>query len=114
MGYHGVPSMPVYVYKAILDEISPVADTDTLVERYCGIGANILYQRIMVRRHLVEAINGQGQALAFLNAILDGSYSGTYKTKRCTIQKCHVGYRYITAVKMAGGLESSRGWIWQS
>lgn len=41
MGYHGVPQMPVFAYKAIMDEVSPVKDTDKLVERYCGVGATI-------------------------------------------------------------------------
>jgi hypothetical protein len=50
MGYHGVPSMPVFVYKAIQDEFSPVADTDTLVERYCGVGANITVGGPMSKR----------------------------------------------------------------
>lgn len=35
MGYHGVPRMPVYIYKAIADEISVVADADKVVDRYC-------------------------------------------------------------------------------
>lgn len=36
MGYHGVPQVPLYVYKAIADEVSVVNDTDALVERYCN------------------------------------------------------------------------------
>lgn len=45
MGYHGVPSMPVFAYKATEDEPLPVEDTDGLIERYCAVSANILYQR---------------------------------------------------------------------
>jgi hypothetical protein len=36
MGYHGVPAMPVFAvfaYEAIHDELSPVSDTDVLIER---------------------------------------------------------------------------------
>lgn len=36
MGYHGVPQVPLYVYKAIADEVSVVNDTDALVARFCG------------------------------------------------------------------------------
>lgn len=35
LGYHGVPQMPLFVYKAIVDEISVVEDTDSLVAEYC-------------------------------------------------------------------------------
>lgn len=40
MGYHGVPQMPVFAYKAIEDEISVVEDTDALVDKYCNSKAN--------------------------------------------------------------------------
>lgn len=42
MGYHGVPQVPLYVYKAIDDEVSVVNDTDTLVERYCNSKSTFL------------------------------------------------------------------------
>jgi hypothetical protein len=86
MGYHGVPQMPVFAYKAINDEQSPVAETDVLVERYCGIGANILYQRNTVGGHLAEDINAHDDALAFVTAVLNGTYSELYNTTGCTIQ----------------------------
>lgn len=40
MGYHGVPQMPIFAYKAIEDEISVVGDTDALVDKYCNSKAN--------------------------------------------------------------------------
>lgn len=40
MGYHGVPQMPIFAYKAIEDEISVVEDTDDLVDKYCNSKAN--------------------------------------------------------------------------
>lgn len=36
MGYHGIPQLPIYAYKAIHDEISVVDDTDVLVNRFCN------------------------------------------------------------------------------
>ena len=70
MGYHGVPAMPVFAYKAIKDEISPVADTDALVQRYCAVGANMVYQRNTIGGHVAEFTNGQARAFGFLNAVL--------------------------------------------
>ena len=37
--------MPVFVYKAIHDEVSVVQEFDKLVNEYCELGANILYER---------------------------------------------------------------------
>lgn len=77
MGYHGVPQMPIFAYKAIADEVSPIADTDTLVDRYCGVGANIWYQRNTVGSHTLEAVNGDARAFEFLTAVFDGFYHRT-------------------------------------
>lgn len=41
-GYHGIPRMPVFVYKAIQDEVAPVNEADALVDRYCSVGTEIL------------------------------------------------------------------------
>lgn len=85
-GYHGVPAMPVFFYKAIGDELSPVADTDALVERYCEVGANIFYQRNSVGGHLAEYYNGLPAATAFVTAALDGTFAQKYQTTGCTVQ----------------------------
>ena len=85
-GYHGVPSMPVFAYKAIGDEFSPIADSDALIEKYCADGANILYNRNTVGGHLAEYFNGEPRAIDFLNAVLDGTYSQKYQDVGCTIQ----------------------------
>ena len=88
MGYHGVPAMPVYVYKAVNDEISVVADTDALVERYCGVGANIMYLRNSVGGHVAEATNGFLGAFGFLGSVLSGTYNAT---TGCTIMNVTMG-----------------------
>lgn len=87
MGYHGVPQMPVFAYKAIGDEVSPVADTDKLVDRYCGVGATILYQRNTVGSHVTEAGNGDARAVQFLTSIFDGKFTQT----GCVISNVTVG-----------------------
>ncbi|OOF95015.1 hypothetical protein ASPCADRAFT_208635 [Aspergillus carbonarius ITEM 5010] len=86
MGYHGFPQMPVFAYKAIHDEVSPVQDTDRLVKRYCGVGVNILYERNTVGGHSAEQLNGDARAWAWLGSVLEGTYAQTYKTLGCTIR----------------------------
>lgn len=86
MGYHGVPQMPLFVYKAIADELSPVGDTDALVAKYCAVGANILYQRNTVGGHLAEDYNGDASAFEWLSSVLDGTYSTLYPSQGCTVQ----------------------------
>ncbi|KAB8356598.1 hypothetical protein FH972_024180 [Carpinus fangiana] len=65
-GVHGVPRMPLYVYKAVHDEISPIADTDALVSKLCGLGSHIEYVRDTVGAHGTFGVTGAGGALAFL------------------------------------------------
>lgn len=51
MGQHGVPQMPLFVYKAVADEISPIADTDALVDQFCNDGVSITYVRDYAGEH---------------------------------------------------------------
>ncbi|KIW23589.1 uncharacterized protein PV07_11776 [Cladophialophora immunda] len=87
MGYHGVPQMPTFMYKATHDEYSPVGDTDSLVARYCNAGANILYQRNRAGNHLDEETNGDARAFDWLNAALNGTLM---MQRGCTIQNVTV------------------------
>ena len=48
MGFHGVPTMPIFSYHAIADEIAPTSPIDQLMERYCEIGVDLWYQRNLV------------------------------------------------------------------
>ena len=82
MGLHGVPHMPLFIYKAIYDELSPVADTDELVNEYCTGGANIIYQRNTVGGHEAEVTNGDASAFDWLTSTLEGKYHHV----GCTIQ----------------------------
>lgn len=77
MGYHGVPAMPVFAYKAVGDELSRVSDTDALVRRYCAVGADILYHRNELGSHTTELLNGLGRALNFVDRVLAGAYNHT-------------------------------------
>ena len=82
MGYHGIPQMPLYIYKATHDEITPIEDTDDLVDRYCKVGVNILYERNTNAGHLAEETNGDASAFTWLKEVLGGTYSHT----GCTIR----------------------------
>ncbi|KAH8653189.1 secretory lipase-domain-containing protein [Tricladium varicosporioides] len=72
MTYHGVPNTPVFVYKAVNDEVTLVGDSDAYVERSCAMGAKVRYERNLVGGHVDEFTNGQGRALAWLNDIFEG------------------------------------------
>lgn len=76
LGYHGVPTMPLFVYKAIDDELAPVEEVDNLVDRWCSLGGvDILYERNRVGDHLGEYYNGVPRARRFLESVLDGTNS---------------------------------------
>jgi hypothetical protein len=77
MGYHGVPRMPLFVYKAIEDTLSKIEDTDALVNKYCKDGTKILYQRNTVGGHEAESINGDASAFEWLGSVLDGTLDQT-------------------------------------
>lgn len=91
MGYHGVPQMPLYAYKAIQDEVAPVEETDALVEKYCTIGANIFYQRNTRGGHFDEYYNGDLPAFDWLSSVADGSWNKKYPSQGCTVQNVTVG-----------------------
>lgn len=75
MGNHGVPQAPMFVYKAIRDEISPIADTDALVAKYCAVNGTVIqYERNTVTHHKDEQDAGSAHAFAFLSSVLDGTY----------------------------------------
>lgn len=82
MGYHGVPQMPLFAYKAIADEVSNITDTDALVDKYCEVGARILYQRNTRGGHSVEAQNSDAAAFFWLSNVLNG----VTVPSGCTIQ----------------------------
>lgn len=72
MGTHGTPTMPLFAYKAVGDEVSPAADTDALVQTLCARGATIEYHRDLVGEHFTEAITGSVSALAWVGDRLAG------------------------------------------
>ncbi|KAI5456654.1 secretory lipase-domain-containing protein [Mariannaea sp. PMI_226] len=74
LGFKGVPTMPMFVYKAIGDQYVPIEQTDITVSRLCNGGANIRYERNTVGEHVSEIENGKPRAMKWLRNIFDESY----------------------------------------
>ncbi|KHN97079.1 Lipase, secreted [Metarhizium album ARSEF 1941] len=66
------PRIPLYVYKPVHDEISPVADSDALVAFYCARGTPVQYERDWVSLHGTLLVTGAAKALSWLVDIVDG------------------------------------------
>jgi hypothetical protein len=90
MGQHGIPMMPLFLYKAIADEVSPIRSTDALVGAYCDKGTRILYQRNTAGEHLSEELNGDSRALAWLDCVLDGKGCRVDLRQHCIVQNVTV------------------------
>lgn len=76
-GYHGIPQTPVFAYKAIDDDFAPVSDSDELIDRWCGIGVDVRYERNEVGAHVSEITNGRDRALSWLKTVFDGTLEKT-------------------------------------
>ncbi|KAG5915828.1 hypothetical protein E4U42_007900 [Claviceps africana] len=83
-GQH-VPRVPLFVYKAIHDEVSPVADTDALVRFYCDGGASVEYVRDEVSTHATLAITGPTFVLPWLRRVLRGEHVADGKCSTRTV-----------------------------
>ncbi|ATY65439.1 secretory lipase [Cordyceps militaris] len=73
LGGRGMPDVPVFIYKGVADDLSPVADTDALVDYYCAHGApSLQYYRDLTADHGGMAVAGAGRAVDFLHAVMNG------------------------------------------
>jgi len=72
MGHTGVPAMPIFAYKAEGDEVSPVNDTNLLVNTLCSKGAIIEYHRDLIGEHATESLTGSVSAFGWIQDRLDG------------------------------------------
>lgn len=68
MGMRSTPKIPMYIYEAAHDDVSPINETDALLAKYCAAGASITYERndtpLVV--HVVESIVGLPGAIQWL------------------------------------------------
>ncbi|PGH10596.1 hypothetical protein AJ79_05419 [Helicocarpus griseus UAMH5409] len=90
LGFRGTPKMPLYVYKAVADEIAPVENTDELVQKYCSNGATVEYYRNLVGTHFTEVITGSVNALGWISDRLAGvtvSNKGSCNTEDVAISE---------------------------
>ncbi|KAM5343280.1 hypothetical protein ACJ41O_014246 [Fusarium nematophilum] len=74
LGHRGIPTMPMFVYKAIEDQFCPIEDTDATVKRFCDAGVRITYERNTVGEHVSEIENGKPRAFKWIQSIFDESY----------------------------------------
>lgn len=102
MGVHGLPDVPMYVYKAIEDLLAPVQDTDVLVDQYCAEGqaaaarkeggVQILYERNTIGGHVAEEINEDAAAVEFLSNAINGKLgAGWPGSGGCVVRNVTVG-----------------------
>lgn len=61
-----MPKAPVFLYKGVFDQISPVRETDAIYDFYCANNASVEYQRDALAEHAVAAVSGAPGALAYL------------------------------------------------
>ncbi|KJZ79175.1 hypothetical protein HIM_01326 [Hirsutella minnesotensis 3608] len=66
------PRIPIFLYKSTADEISPVRETDELVNQYCARGASVEYQRDLGSDHGSLAILAAPKALWWLKETMNG------------------------------------------
>lgn len=72
MGQH-IPQIPLYIYKSAGDEVSPVNDTDYLVNKiYCPGGARVQYLRDDLSEHALMDILGAPDAFFWLEDRMNG------------------------------------------
>ncbi|KAL5364478.1 secretory lipase-domain-containing protein [Aspergillus floccosus] len=61
-----IPVIPLFIYKSIGDEVSPIADSDELVTKYCEGGADVEYKRDKFSEHASLEVIGAPDAFLWL------------------------------------------------
>ena len=91
VGTHGGFHSPAFVYKAVHDELVPIADSDALVCQQCMNGSNIFYERNLVGGHIDESVNGDASAWEFIESALTGRLAESgFRTSGCVISLTNV------------------------
>ncbi|KAL3965492.1 hypothetical protein ACCO45_002496 [Purpureocillium lilacinum] len=68
---------PLFIYKSVNDEISPISETDALVDKWCADGTRIEYQRDKESDHEKLAILAAPKALSWLIDTMNGRNRNT-------------------------------------
>lgn len=79
------PQIPIYWYKSVHDEVSPVEDSDVVFDKYCAGGATVEYIRDRASEHGSCAATGAPRAIAWLKNIMDGGKPKAGCTKKTVI-----------------------------
>lgn len=79
------PQIPFFWYKSTNDEISPIDDTDELVDSYCERGVSIEYIRDLLSEHSSSAATGAPKALSWLKDRLNGKEVSPGCTKKTRV-----------------------------
>ncbi|KAG5985207.1 hypothetical protein E4U55_000452 [Claviceps digitariae] len=82
LGQH-VPRMPLYIYNAISDEISPIQNTDQMVDQYCAGGATVQYDRVPLTEHSLLEPFGSTKALSWLQLVMAGQSTDSFGPYKC-------------------------------
>jgi hypothetical protein len=77
-----VPSWPVRIFQANIDEIVVTGDVDNYVNGFCDKGAKVLYVKEYVGEHQSLSITGTPAALAWLDDRFNGVDAGLNGCKR--------------------------------
>lgn len=73
MGLHGVPQSPIYSYKGVLDQVSNIAETDALMNKFRRQNVTVEYYRATNVGHAISAAYGFVVGWPWLEARLDGT-----------------------------------------
>ncbi|KAF3767334.1 LIP-domain-containing protein [Cryphonectria parasitica EP155] len=90
MGLHGRPGVPLFLYKAIADEFTPIYQTDELVAQFCAEGVDVLYERNTVGEHVSELANGHTRALDYLSMVFEATIGDLYRNQSCIVRNVSV------------------------
>lgn len=66
------PSIPLFVYHGVRDEIAPIAEVDKAVDFYCQSGARVEYSRQNSLAHLTTAVMSTQDVLNYFKRTFDG------------------------------------------
>lgn len=82
---HREPRIPIYLYKGTLDELSPIADTDTLYAQWCAAGTHVQYVRELAAEHGSAVVTSAPGAVTWLRDVMNGKPTASVCTKRDTL-----------------------------
>ena len=96
---NSTPSIPLYIYKALNDSVSPVNDTDLLVKNWCNRGVNIQYAQDEQASHRSLLLTGSSAAMAWLEDRMNGA---PLSSDSCSTEQTASTLLSVDAVEVLG------------